>query len=292
MPVAWHPHPDVWLLVALLGGGYAWAVRRVGPKVVHPVERVVSRRQVGAFAAGLASILVVSTWPVHDLGERLFSAHMVEHLVLALVAPPLLLGGTPAWLWRWLLQPVLGAARFVTRPLIALLLFNGVLAALHAPFVVELMLRSEAAHLGLHGLLFGSALVMWAPVLNPLLELPRLSYPARMFYLFLQSLVPTIPASFLTFGDTVIYRFYETVPELWGISAITDQRMAGLLMKIGGGFLIWGFITVYFFKWFALEDREGLDVLEWDKVERDLDRAELDRAEVSETELTGTELTR
>lgn len=292
MPVAWHPHPDVWLLVALLGGGYAWAVRRVGPKVVHPVERVVSRRQVGAFAAGLASILVVSTWPVHDLGERLFSAHMVEHLVLALVAPPLLLGGTPAWLWRRLLQPVLGAARFVTRPLIALLLFNGVLAVLHAPFVVELMLRSEAAHLGLHGLLFGSALVMWAPVLNPLLELPRLSYPARMFYLFLQSLVPTIPASFLTFGDTVIYRFYETVPELWGISAITDQRMAGLLMKIGGGFLIWGFITVYFFKWFALEDREGLDVLEWDKVERDLDRAELDRAEVSETELTGTELTR
>lgn len=282
MPVAWHLHPDVWLLVALLGGGYAWALARVGPRMVHPIERVASRRQVVAFGAGLVSIVAVSTWPVHDLGEYLFSVHMVEHLVLALVAPPLLLGGTPAWLWRWLLEPVLGTARFVTRPLVALVLFNGVLAFLHAPFVVELMLRSQLAHLGLHGLLFASALMMWAPVLNPLLELPRLSYPARMFYLFLQSLVPTIPASFLTFGDSVIYRFYETVPRLWGLSAITDQRMAGLLMKIGGGFLLWGFITVYFFKWFAVEDREGLDVLRWDKVERDLDRADLD-----ERELTG-----
>lgn len=279
MPVAWHLHPDVWLLVALLCGGYAWALARVGPRMVHPIERVASRRQVVAFGAGLLSILAVSTWPVHDLGEYLFSAHMVEHLVLALVAPPLLLGGTPAWLWRWLLGPVLGAARLVTRPLVALVLFNGVLAFLHAPFVVEWMLRSQAAHLGLHGLLFASALVMWAPVLNPLLELPRLSYPARMFYLFLQSLVPTIPASFLTFGDSVIYRFYETVPRLWGLSAITDQRMAGLLMKIGGGLLLWGFITVYFFKWFAVEDREGLDVLRWAEVERDLDNADLDERE-------------
>ncbi len=281
MPVGWHPHPDVWLLVLLLGGGYAWAVRRIGPRVVHPIERVVSRRQVVAFGAGLASILAVSTWPVHDLGEHLFSVHMVEHLVLALVAPPLLLGGTPAWLWRWLLAPVLGAARFVTRPLVALILFNAVLAFLHAPFVVEAMLRSEAVHLGLHGLFFVSALVMWAPVLNPLLELPRLSYPARMFYLFLQSLVPTIPASFLTFGDGVIYRFYETIPRVWGITAITDQRIAGLLMKIAGGFLLWGFITVYFFKWFAVEDREGLDVLQWDKVERDLNKADLDEPELT-----------
>lgn len=276
MPVGWHAHPDVWLLVGLLAAGYAWALARVGPRMVHPVEHVASRRQVTAFGAGLVSILAVSTWPVHDLGEHLFSAHMVEHLVLGLVAPPLLLGGSPAWLWRWVLQPVLGGARFVTRPLVALVLFNGVLAFLHAPFVVELMLRSEPAHLGLHGLLFVAALVMWAPVLNPLLELPRLSYPARMFYLFLQSLVPTIPASFLTFGDSVIYRFYETVPRLWGLSAITDQRIAGLLMKIAGGLLLWGFITVYFFKWFTVEDREGLDVLRWDKVERDLDKADLD----------------
>lgn len=275
MPIGWHPHPDVWLLVAALGGGYVWAVRRVGTRMVHPIERVVTRGQVVSFGLGLLSILAVSTWPVHDLGEHLFTAHMVEHLVLALVTPPLLLGGMPAWMWRWLVEPVLGVARILTRPFVALVAFNAMLAFVHAPFVVELMLRSEPLHLVLHAMLVGAAVLMWAPVLNPLIELPRLSYPGRMFYLFLQSLVPTVPASFLTFGESVIYRPYAEVARLWGLSAITDQQIAGLLMKIGGGFLLWGFIAVYFFKWFAVEDREGIDVLEWGKVERDLDKAEL-----------------
>lgn len=275
MPIGWHPHPDVWLLVAALGGGYVWAVRRVGPRMVHPIERVVTRGQAVAFGLGLSSILAVSTWPVHDLGEHLFTAHMAEHLVLALVTPPLLLGGMPAWMWRRLVEPVLGAARVLTRPFVALVAFNAMLAFVHAPFVVELMLRSEPLHLVLHAVLFGAAVLMWTPVLNPLIELPRLSYPGRMFYLFLQSLVPTVPASFLTFGESVIYRPYAEVTRLWGLSAITDQQIAGLLMKIGGGFLLWGFIAVYFFKWFAVEDREGIDVLEWGKVERDLDKAEL-----------------
>jgi putative membrane protein len=111
------------------------------------------------------------------------------------------------------------------------------------------------------------------PVLNPLIELPRLSYPGRMLYLFLMSLLPTVPASFLTFGHTVLYRHYATVPRIWGISAMTDQLFAGLLMKLGGGAILWGMMSWYFFKWATAEEREGVDVVELGRLERELHRA-------------------
>jgi putative membrane protein len=276
---AWHPHPDVWLLLVVLAGGYTWAVRRIGPRKVHPVDRPVSTRQVAAFAAGLFTIWVAADYPIHDISEGyLYSVHMVQHLLLSLVAPPLLLVGTPDWLLRSLLgRRGIAVARFVTRPLIALVLFNVVIAVSHIPRVVELAATSEPFHFGAHAVLVGSALCMWSPVVNPLIELPKLAYPQRMFYLFLQSLVPTVPASFLTFGQTVLYRTYADGPSLWGISPLTDQRAAGLLMKIAGGAILWSVIAWYFFKWYSVEEREKVDVLQWSKLESDLNRAELRR---------------
>jgi putative membrane protein len=158
--------------------------------------------------------------------------------------------------------------RVVSRPLIALAVFNLVIVVSHIPNVVSLSATSEPFHFGMHALLFGSAIVMWSPVLNPLIELPKLSYPTRMFYLFLQSLVPTVPASFLTFGHTVLYHVYEAPPATFGISPMTDQRAAGLIMKIVGGAILWTVIAFYFFKWFNIEEREKVDVLEWTKLER------------------------
>ena len=100
----------------------------------------------------------------------------------------------------------------------------------------------------------------------------RVSRPAQMLYLFLQSLVPTVPASFLTFGSTPLYKFYETVPHLWGISALTDMRVAGLIMKLVGGFILWGLIAVLFFKWYAQEQTPGWDALRFRDVEREVRR--------------------
>ncbi len=267
----WHAHPDVWLLVGLIAVGYVYALKRVGPRVVHPIERVVSRRQVWCFTGGLLVMLLAADWPLHDVAEHyLYSAHMVQHILLSLVMPPLLFLGTPAWLLRWVLGRFgLAAARFLTKPIIALAAFNSVIAMSHIPAVVTLASRSEPFHFGVHVVLVGTAFMMWSPVLNPLIELPKLSYPPRMLYLFLQSLVPTVPASFLTFGHTVLYHVYEQAPvRLFGVSALTDQLVAGLIMKLVGTAIIWSFITVYFFKWFSVEQRENIDVLEWSKLER------------------------
>jgi len=140
--------------------------------------------------------------------------------------------------------------------------------------MVDASVHSEWAHFGLHCLLVFTALIVWMPVLSPALELPRLSYPGQMMYLFLQSLVPTIPASFLTFGDRPLYHVYETFNRL-GISALTDQRLAGLEMKLLGGFILWGFIIVLFFKWYRIEHGQGVDILGYRDVDRTLNRVGL-----------------
>ena len=254
--LAFHMHWDVLGIVLALGDGYQYALRRLSAGYAPRGEPAVTTRQQIAFYSGVAAIIVGSSWPVHDIGQgSLFLFHMGEHLLWSLVAPPLLLWGTPWWLMRLLVRPILPVLKVLTKPFVALFVFNATLGLIHVPGIVELMLTNEAAHFGLHLLLFVTAILMWWPVIGPIPDIPRLEPFPRMGYVFLQSLVPTIPASFLTLGDTPLYPIYETFPRLWGISAHTDQILAGLLMKFGGGFLLWGFIAGVFFTWWADEQR-------------------------------------
>jgi len=189
-----------------------------------------------------------------------------------LIAAPLLIAGMPAWMLRSLLapRPVRRVFRLFARPLVALVLFNGVLLFTHWPAVVEASVGSEPIHLSLHVLIVASALVMWWPVMSPLPEMPSLSAPGQMIYLFLQSLAPTIPASFLTFGHTPLYPVYATFPRIWGVSALNDQLIAGLIMKLAGGMLLWSVIAVIFFRWFEREQRDGLDRSAYQNVQREI----------------------
>jgi len=268
-----HVHLDVLLVVAALEGAYLWSIHRLAPRVLPGGEPAATRRQIMWFTTGALTILVASEWPVHDLSERyLFSVHMVQHTLIALVAPPMLLLGMPAWLLRKLLspRPVYAVLRLLTRPLIALVLFNGVIVLTHWPVLVNAMLEYHPLHLVGHVVLFGTATLMWWPVISLLPEMPTLSYPGRMLYLFLQSIVPTVPASFLTFGSKPLYSFYEQAPRLWGLSALTDQTIAGLIMKLVGGLILWSVIAVIFFKWYSVEQRDGWDELQWRDVEREV----------------------
>ncbi len=267
---SWYPHPDVWLLLVVLGGGYWLAHRRWGGTSTPAQRRL--------FVAGLLVLWLAADWPLHDLSEGyLYSAHMVQHVLISLVVPPLLLLGTPVWLARRLLAPapVMAVMRTVTRPLVALLLFNGVIVLTHVPAVVSLSLRSEPAHFVLHAMLFTTATLMWWPVLSPLPELPRLQPPAQMLYLFLQSIVPTVPASWLTWADGTVYKAYDALPKLWGLSAVNDQRTAGVIMKVMGGFILWGFIAALFFRWNRQDALTGSDQPEWQDVERRANRLEV-----------------
>jgi putative membrane protein len=275
--IGWHPHLEVWGLMLAVALGYLFAIRRWGPGHVSPGERPASRGQVASFLLGVATLWVASDWPVHELAEeRLLSVHMVQHLLMSLVAPPLLLAGTPDWLLRSILRPrwLLAVVRQLARPLPALLLFNAWIAISHWPALLGLGLRSEAVHFGMHAVLVGTALLMWMPVLSPMVEIPRLRYPGQMLYLFAQSIVPTVPASFLTFADAPIYPFYGEAGAMFGIDAVTDQRIAGLIMKLVGGLILWGFIAVMFFRWNRDEELAGADAPVWQEVEAELHRTE------------------
>jgi putative membrane protein len=271
-PWQWEPHPEVWVPLGLLLGGYFLAITQWGR--TESSRMVTSGKQQALFTAGVLLLWLSVDWPMDELADHyLFSAHMVQHMIIGLVAPPLLLMGMPKWLLRRLLapKPLFRAVRFLTKPVVGFLAFNGMFVLLHWPALMNETLRSEPVHFTVHLGVLLTALMMWWPIVDPLPELSRLSAPAKMFYLFLQSILPTVPASFLTFAHRPIYTFYDSVPRLWGMSVVTDQMVAGLIMKIAGGLLLWGIIAVMFFRWNAREEAGNVvEQVSWDDFEREL----------------------
>jgi putative membrane protein len=247
-PLSPHLHPDVIAVVAVVAVAYWLALTRLGPRLVRDGEPPYTRRQARLLVAGVATLWVFSDWPVHDLAEGyLYSVHMVQHSVYTLVLPPLFILGTPPWLWRWLLRPVMGAFRVLVRPWVAVALFSTVTVATHLPPFVTAAVRSGPAHVGQHVALVLAAVIVWWPLLGPLPELPRLSAPVhQMVYLFFQSLLPSMVGSTLIWSQTVPYRVYEEFPPVWGIGDLADQRWAGTIMEVFEGGLLLGFMIVVF----------------------------------------------
>lgn len=245
----------MWLLVIGAIAAYVWAARRLRPGDAG----MLSRSQLVSFLAGVLVFWLAADWPIGALGAGyLASVHMLQYLLFALVAPPLLVHGTPAGMLRAPLRSrvVRAVARTLSRPLFAFAVFNTVLLATHLPSVVDALGASQLGSFAMDMLWFASGVVFWWPVLGPLPELHPLPYAGRLVYLVMNVFIPTVPAAFLTFADYPIYSLYELAPRVAGIAARADQQMAGLTMKIGGGLIIFGTASVLFFKWHR-EEAQG-----------------------------------
>ena len=281
-PWRWQAHPEVWFLVlAILACGW-WAVRVIGPRVVPAGQPVATTFQRRAFVAATVLLLASADWPVHDIAEaHLYSVHMVQHMAITFIVPPLYLLATPAWLVRLLLLEGGAGSRLVRRmahPVVAGVVFNALVAITHWSGVVQLSFDSGMFHYSLHLVLFLSALLMWVPVAAPLPEL-RISLPGQMIYLFLMSIIPTIPAAWLTFAEGVVYGHYDDGFQMWGVSVQSDQQVAGLIMKLLGGFYLWGIIILKFIGYSRIHRRDG-------QVMRPADGRHLDlQRRISEAEL-------
>ena len=258
--VPFHAHADVIVVTAAIATFYWWAFTRLGPRLVGTGEKAVTYRNVRWAVIGVGLIGVFSYWPIHDIAEDyLFLVHMIQHTVFTMLAPACLLMAAPPWLWKWALDgrrwtPVL---RAMSKPLIALLVFNAVIAVTHFPQIVNLSLRSELFHFGIHSLLFVTATVMWLPVINQTPYLRTFKMPTRMVYLFAQSIVPTVPASFLTFSETPLYDKYKSAGRLIsGLNPVEDQQLAAAIMKLGAGSYLWIIIGVLFIVWWR-ESQDG-----------------------------------
>jgi putative membrane protein len=244
-------HPEIWVLVIGLVFAFVYAVRVVGPKVA-PAGQVISRKQILTFCLMIVMLWLASDWPVHDIAEEyLYSVHMMQHMAITYFVPPLALLATPEWLFRLLIGQgrLYRAVRFLTRPVVAAVVYNLVVVTTHIPALVNRSAAGGPLHYGLHVILVTSALMLWTPVCGPAREW-RMTYGGMMPYLFATSLVPTIPAGWLTFAEGSVYNHYDTPVRVWGLSVLSDQQLAGGIMKLGGSMFMWTLIIIIFFKRF------------------------------------------
>jgi putative membrane protein len=241
-------HPEVLAGLTALGTLYVWRARALTSAL--PAGRAL------AFAAGLVVIAGALNGPLHDLADQyLFSAHMAQHLLLMLVAPPLLLAGLmPGMLAPLLRRPALAQALGVmSRPPIAFLLYNVALVAWHLPVAYGATLEHHPLHIVQHLTFMATAVLAWWPVLSPEPGLPRASYPAQLLYLVLLGVPMTAVAAMITLADEALYPFYATAPRIAALSAVEDQRLGGLLMWVPAGVAPLAAFTAVFFRWAKAE---------------------------------------
>lgn len=244
-PWTWDSHPDVLAVAAILVLGYWFGLRHLAPKLVPPTESAVTPRQLWCFGLAIVAFLAFTAWPLHDLAEGyLLSAHMVQHLGLTLVFPPLLLLGTPSWLLGWIVRPG-KMARFLTRPVVGLVAYGALALLSHAPPVANAAIRNGEFHLALHVALVGTALLMWLHVVGSLPDVPAIPSPFRWGYLFIAQLPLTIPTTALAHANWILYQAYIPFPEVWGLSDLEDQRLAGGIMAVLEGLVMISLIGAF-----------------------------------------------
>ena len=254
----WHGHPDALIGLAALE---ALFLLGVGPlRERYRLADSVEPRQVATFTAGVLVIFLALLSPLHELSDRyLFSAHMFQHVLLTMVAPPLLILGTPDWLLRPLLRSnsMFRVARLLTRPVVAFALFNLIFSFWHMPDLYNLSVTNHTVHIAEHLMFMAAATIMWWPIAGNMPELPRLSYPLAMVYLFLLSIAQIVVFAPITFAREPLYQWYVNAPEIWGIGPVADQQLGAILMKIGGGVVFMSLIIVLFFRWYSREEQES-----------------------------------
>lgn len=255
---SWNWEPSLLIGLALQAGAYLVCV---GPlRRLFPGSAPVPTTQIQIFLLGTLTLFIALVSPLDALGDDyLLSAHMVQHLLLALAAPPLLLLGTPRWLLRPAVSFQLGRSigRLVTHPLFAFMSFNIIFALWHVPRYYEAALQDQTIHIIEHITFFGAATLTWWPVFSPLDELPALPQGGQVLYLFFQSLPASILGAVITFADTPLYPTYASAPRVWAdLSVMSDQQLGGLLMWIPGGLVFFVVLTIIFFRWFNDEEYE------------------------------------
>ncbi|HET8913166.1 MAG TPA: cytochrome c oxidase assembly protein [Ktedonobacteraceae bacterium] len=270
----WHWSPSVIIGILLIVGFYLYAV---GPwrKRHRPEEELPSWRPF-VFVLGFAIIFLALVSPLDELGDTyLFSAHMVQHLCLTLIAPPLLLLGTPAWLLEpvFAYKPLYRIARGLTYPAVAFLLFNFDFWLWHAPPLYNATLENEGIHILEHLTFIILAVINWWPIFSPMPQeskLGRLPLGGQILYLFLSGMPVVALGAGLTFFPP-LYAPYLSVPRIWGISAASDQQLGGLIMWVPGNIVYILIMSVLFIRW--MQNQEAKQINE--ERQRDQEEAEL-----------------
>ena len=215
------------------------------------------------FTLGVVILLLALVSPLHTLGEYyLFSAHMVQHLLLVLVVPPLLLLGTPAWIFRKLLQwPVADRVeRVLGQPAVAWVLATLALYIWHAPVLFELTLHNMQAHIAEHLIFLVTGVIFWWPIMCPLPERHRMNTAASVVFLFSAGVTNCLLGIVLSFAQPGIYPTYVSANDPfgvlvhirydWNITPAMDQQLGGMIMWVPGCLAYLGAILGTLGRWY------------------------------------------
>ncbi|SVA34295.1 uncharacterized protein METZ01_LOCUS87149 [marine metagenome] len=249
---------------------YFWGTRRL---LLRSNRRSSGKIKKWAFGGSLAALLVALISPVDVYSNDLFFIHMIQHLLLVMVAAPLIRIASPIAEYLWGLPESIrrpignmlakkGLIRVflygVTTPLVAWFLFAIVMWVWHVPGIYDMALRFKQLHDFEHLTMFFAGIVFWWPVLGSPVLFQQLAFPFRFLYLFLALMQNVILAAILTYSDTAIYQFYVDSPLHWGISATADQQLGGVLMWLVGSMMFAGVTIVLIYMWLERDHRRML----------------------------------
>ena len=212
------------------------------------------------FGLGILTLFLALQSPLDKISdEGLFAAHMVQHMLLAIIAPAFLLFGTPG---RWLRAiydlPIIGRGlSLVTRPLVSLLAFNAVLWVWHLPSLYEGALRDENIHIIQHLMFIMVGVLLWLPVVHAVPPKHPMGYLNKIAYLFFNMISTSILSAIFSFAGTLIYSFYGNAPLAFGLSSMDDQQMAGAIMWVPGGGIFLLAILITLAAWLRDEEHRG-----------------------------------
>jgi putative membrane protein len=242
---AWSFDPAVIVLLALSAWLYFRGVRALWKSAGS--GRGIQTWEAVAFAAGWLTLAIALVSPLHRLGEVLFTAHMAQHELLMVLAAPLLVLGRPIIPFLWALPiswrrvggdwaatpPVRGAWLLLTTPVVAWGLHAMAIWLWHAPPLYQATLGSELFHTAQHVSFLGTALLFWWALLYG--REGRLVRPAAVIYLFTTAVHTSLLGVLLTFSNRLWYPLYDATAAAWGLTALEDQQLAGLVMWIPAG---------------------------------------------------------
>jgi putative membrane protein len=253
----WNWEPG--LLVGLAGQIVAYLLCTLGPlRRFFPGSGPPSALEVQLFVLGWLSLFTALVSPIDTLSNYSLTMHMVQHILLTLIAPPLMLLGTPSWLF----QPIarvpfaLTVGRFVTNPVFVFFLFNAVFLGWHVPAYYNAALTFLPLHILEHIMFFGAATLSWWPIFSPMAELPRAHPLAQTAFLFFQALPATILGALIAFASEPLYPHYTTVPNPFGLSVLDDQQLAGLIMWVPASLVYFAVLTIVFIRWLNRDEHD------------------------------------
>jgi putative membrane protein len=245
--IRWTVHPSTVIGIIALGAWYGWRLH-----VAERAGEAPTATQRLAFASGLVVLFGALNGPIHDLSDSyLFSAHMVQHLLLTMIVTPLLIVGMSAGMLRpVLVRPALATLLGrITRGAAGFAIFNVTLIAWHLPPLYNLAMADHRVHIVQHLCFLASSVLMWWPLVSRVPELPALSRPLQLLYVCLLMIPMSVIGMIITYADEVLYPAYESAPRVWGLSPQQDQIIGGLIMWIPGSLLYIALLTMVFLKW-------------------------------------------